>query len=441
MVLVGGASGTLRAGPSFTPGGEADGPSVEAAISADGRYVAFASEAANLVPGDGNEVQDIFVRDRQTNETLRISIGDEGQEADNYSESPAISSDGRTIAFHSLATNLVPSDTNLEADVFVYDRQAGVTERVSVTSEGAQAAGASFYPALSADGRFVAFVSSATNLDPLDTDPANDVYVHDRQTGTTELVSVNRSGKQGAGYAERPSISADGNIVAFSSIADTLVADDTNEYEDIFARDRSAGKTRRISVRTDGGEVFADSYDPAVSADGRFVAFWSYAIDLTDDELDGYWNVFIHDRDTGTTDLISRGAEGGAADHGSNNPALSGDGRLVAYESEATNLTSGADGNNAADVFLRDRQEEETELLSRSASGPGDAASTGVAITPDGRYVVFQSLAGTLIPGDENGASDIFLVDRTTGESERISLASETAEVPEYRVYLPFVKR
>ena len=422
------------------PGAEGDGPSITAAVSANGRFVAFASEAANLVPDDHNGFQDIFVHDLQTGATTRVSIGIDA-EADDFSEVPDISADGRFIAFHSLASNLVPYDNNMDSDIFIYDRQTSVTTRVSITSNGSQAAGGSYNPAISADGRFVAFASIAGNLDGADDNPWTDVFVHDRQTGQTRVVSVDSAGKQSEGFADHPAITADGRYVAFSSLAPGLVANDENGVEDVFVHDRQTGETERVSVRSDGSEVAGESYEPDISAGGRFVAFWSYANDLTDDLGVSWWNVYVHDRQTGATTLISRGADGGAADNGSTRPRLSGDGRYVVFDSEASNLTDAVDDNGTADVFIHDRMTGETVILSTGPAGPGDGESVRPTISADGRYAVFHSQATNLVADDQNGTTDVFIRDATAGTTARVSLAGDALETQAEVVYLGYVSR
>jgi archaellum component FlaF (FlaF/FlaG flagellin family) len=207
-------------------------------VSADGRYVAFESVSDNLVPGDTNGVDDVFVRDRQSGQTERVSVDSSGVQGNGRSNFPSISADGRYVAFWSLADNLVSGDTNGAYDVFVHDRQSGQTERVSVDSSGAQANNSSFNPSISGDGRYVAFQSYADDLVPGDTNGFADVFVHDRQSHWTERVSVDSSGVQGDGHSYLPSISADGRHVAFLSAADDLVPGDTNAGVDSFLRDR-----------------------------------------------------------------------------------------------------------------------------------------------------------------------------------------------------------
>ena len=434
------AAGLVLAAPAaFVPGDEGDGDSIEAAVSDDGRYVAFSSAAANLVAGDTNGLQDVFLHDRQTGSTVRVSAAQDGDQPDGYSESPALSADGRFVAFHSLATNLAPFDNNQEADVFVYDIAGDTLSRVSVTSTGAQAAGASYDPDISADGRYVVFTSTAVNLDEADESPWPDVFVHDRQTGQTSLISFNASGKNSAGFSDQPAISADGRVVAFASGAADIVSGDTNDYTDIFAHDRQAGKTTRVSVNSNGDETFAESYDPAVSADGRHVAFWSYAADLTGDDTGGRANVFVHDRQTKITTMVSP-AMTGAPDGDSSRPRLSGDGRWVVFESAATNLIA-TDDNLATDIFIYDRETGETARVSEGVESPASDDSTRPAITADGWFVAFQSLAANLVAGDGNGVGDIFLRDRTAGTMERVSLASMVQGGDNRNLYLSYIAR
>ena len=318
------------------------------AISADGRFVAFASSASNLVAGDTNGVPDVFVRDRLAGVTRRVSVGASGQ-ANHFSADPAISADGRFVAFESGASNLVAGDTNGKSDVFVRDRLAGVTRRVSV-GVGGQANYTSNIPAISADGRFVAFDSGASNLVAGDTNGTDDVFVWDRLAGVTRRVSVGGSGQANNG-SYSPAVSADGRFVAFESFASNLVAGDTNGKADVFVRDRLAGVTRRVSVGA-GGQANSDSGTPTISADGRFVAFLSGASNLVPGDTNGTYDVFVRDRLAGVTRQMSVGAGGQANDY-SAFPAISANGRSVAYESYASNLVRG-DTNGALDVFVRD---------------------------------------------------------------------------------------
>jgi Tol biopolymer transport system component len=341
-------------GVSVEPGGvPGNAASAEAAISANGQFVAFASGASNLVPGDTNGQTDVFVRDLARGRTVRASLGPSGtQGEDGGSAGPALSADGRFVAFWSEAGNLVSGDTNGFADVFVRDRQRGTTSRVSVGPHGAQADDISFSPAVSADGRFVAFESYARNLAPVVPGISGSVFVHDMRTGRTELVSVGRSGAQADGASGNPAISADGRFVAFASEAGNLVAGDTNGRFDVFVRDRIRGQTVRASVGTGGAQGNGGSYAPAISADGRFVAFLSSADNLSPLDLNEANDVFVRDLLRRETHRVSRSPTGGQAiGDSSGKPALSADGRLVAFHSDARNLVSG-DTNGASDIFV-----------------------------------------------------------------------------------------
>jgi Tol biopolymer transport system component len=207
-----------------------------AVVSPDGRHVAFASLAFNLVGGDTNRQADIFVRDRQTGTTTRVSVRSNGRQANGGSAFPTISANGRFVAFRSVATNLVAGDTNGHADVFVHDRETGRTRRISVARDGSQANGPSDAPALSADGNLVAFESSATNLIPSDTNAYRDVFVRDRAAGRTRRVSISTAYVAGNGLSERAALSGDGRVVAFTSYATNLVRRDTNRRADVFVR-------------------------------------------------------------------------------------------------------------------------------------------------------------------------------------------------------------
>src|SRR2546426_905363 len=261
-------------------GTQANGASFGQALSADGRFVAFTSVAPDLVAGDTSGAADVFAHDRQTGTTKRVSVDSAGTQANGDSTGVALSADGRFVAFTSVATNLVAGDTNGVTDVFVHDRQAGTTERVSVDSAGSEGNGASTGVALSADGRFVAFTSVATNLVAGDTNGVTDVFVHDRQTGTTERASVDSAGTEGNGASAGVVLSADGRYVAFTSVATNLVAGDTNGVTDVFVHDRQTGTTERVSVDSAGIEGNGASAGVALSADGRFVAFTSVATNL-----------------------------------------------------------------------------------------------------------------------------------------------------------------
>jgi Tol biopolymer transport system component len=255
--------------------------------------VVFQSFASNLVAGDTNGATDVFVRDRERGVTRRVSVSSRGQQAESASLDPVVSADGRFVVFQSFASNLVAGDTR-SADVFVRDRVAHVTRRVSVGRGGVQTNGKSRFPAISANGRYVAFSSFATNLVAGDTNGLQDVFVWDRVVQVTRRVSVGRDGAQANGYSYWPAISANGRYVAFNSDADNLVAD-PNRKDNVFVRDRVVKVTRRVSVGRDGaqGNGHSYSYGQAISANGRYVAFDSYATNLVTGDTNSSVDVFL----------------------------------------------------------------------------------------------------------------------------------------------------
>jgi Tol biopolymer transport system component len=400
-------------------GAEGNAFSSTPSISADGRFVAFSSGATNLVGGDTNGFEDVFVHDRQSGITTRVSVNSVGDEADGGSFGPAISGDGRFVAFASRASNLVAGDTNGGLDVFVHDQQTGETTRISVGSFGAEGNDSSLTPSISADGRFVAFRSFATNLVDGDTNDLQDVFVHDRQTGTTTRVSVDSLGGQADDDSFAPSISADGRFVAFESSATNLVVGDTNGENDIFVHfvhDQQTGETTRVSVPGFGlgAQEARESIRPRISGDGRFVTFVSVATNLVADDTNGVGDVFVHDREMGATTRVSIASSGAQADRGSSETSISADGRFVAFRSSATNLVE-PDTNVRDDIFVHDRQTGITTRVSVSVDSLGEGgngASELPSISADGRFVAFLSGSTNLVAGDTNGSSDVFVRDR-----------------------------
>jgi Tol biopolymer transport system component len=294
------------------------------------------------------------VRDRQSGTTERVSVDSSGNQGDYHSRYPSISSDGRYVAYGSAATNIVSGDTNGFVDVFVFDRQTGIAERVSVDSNGGEANQQSLYSSISADGRYVAFDSTASNLVSGDTNGVKDVFVHDRQTGATIRVSVDSGGAQGSGDSANPAISSDGRYVAFDSAAANLVAGDTNGVRDVFVHDLQTGATERVSLDSSGAQVTGGSTYPTLSSDGRFVAFDSAAGNLVSGDTNGFRDCFVRDRQSGTTERVSVTTAGVQADSQSQQPSISAAGGVVAFLSFATNLVSG-DTNAVSDAFARDR--------------------------------------------------------------------------------------
>jgi Tol biopolymer transport system component len=315
--------------------------------------VAFTSLASNIVPGDTNNSFDIFVRDRLTNTTTRLSVDSAGNQGNRSSVGASISADGRFVAFNSDASNIVPGDTNDETDIFVRDSLTNTTTRVSVDSAGNQGNGQSVGPSISSDGRFVAFISNASNLVPGDTNENTDIFVRDTLTNITTRVSVNSAGNQGNGNSYNPSISADGRFVAFSSVASNIVPGDTNIRFDIFVRDTLTNTTTLVSVDSAGKPGNLQSGSPSISADGRFVAFTSEVSNLVPEDTNISRDIFVRDTLTNTTTLVSLDSAGNQGNSYSIFPSISADGRFVAFYSFASNLVPG-DTNNTDDIFVVD---------------------------------------------------------------------------------------
>jgi extracellular elastinolytic metalloproteinase len=398
-------------------GDQSNADSNSASISADGRFVAFASRASDLAVGDTNQSWDVFVRDRETGSTERVSVDSQGAQAASGGKNPAISADGRFVAFSSDSPDLVPGDTNGVTDVFVHDRETGATERVSVDSSGRQGRRFSRAPAISADGRFVAFESAAANLVPGDANRVVDVFVRDRQAGTTERVSLDSAGQQGNGLSDACAISADGRIVAFESEASNLVAGDVDGVQDIFVRDRQTGTTETVSYDSTGSPA-GGFLTPALSGDGRDVAFTSNFPAFVSNDTNAAPDVFVRDRATGGIERASVSSSGEqAASPGASLPGISADGRRVSFASGASNLVPD-DTNNAVDVFVHDRFTGQTERASVDSSGAqakGNSlqnSARGPAASADGRYTAFSSSARNLVPGDTNTSIDVFVHDR-----------------------------
>jgi Tol biopolymer transport system component len=333
-------------------GAEGHGTSAAPALSADGRYVAFESDATNLVPGDGNGFRDVFVRDRAAGTTMRASVDSAGVEGDGGSSAPALSADGLVVAFHSLTKNLVAGNGNGVRDVFVHDCATGTTTRVSVDSAGVEGNDLSRDPAISGDGLAVAFESRADDLVAGDSNNVYDVFVHDRVTGTTTRVSVDSAGAEGNSHSQSASLSGDGRYVAFESFAWDLVAGDGNGTYDAFVHDRLTATTVRASLDSTGLEGNGPSRLPSISTDGRFVTFESHASDLVAADANDFQDLFVRDLQTGKTRRASVDTAGAEADGFSEAAVLSADGRFVAFDSLATNLVA-ADGNGAYDVFVQ----------------------------------------------------------------------------------------
>jgi len=331
--------------------------STSPSISGDGRFVVFTSYASNLVANDTNKVRDIFLHDLITGATSRVSVTWLGEQADSDSFHPVISADGQHVAYDSFASNLVWQDTNGVHDVFEFDRDDNRVNLVSIDSNGRQGNGISQLPSISGDGRYVAFSSSASNIALFpDTNNSDDVFVHDRLSGRTDRISVDVNGVQGDRSSRYAAISADGRFVAFTSYATNLVPGDTNGRYDMFVWDRQRFTMTRIDVGPNGQQLAGGTTPdiwPSLSADGRYVAYESGANDIVTGDYNAAWDVFRWDRVTGTTSLVSRAGDGVQGDNYSEQPSLSADGRTVAFMSYASNFVPGT-SPYSSNVYVRE---------------------------------------------------------------------------------------
>jgi hypothetical protein len=372
---------------------QADDDTYDPAISADGRYVVYWSFASNLVPGDG--ATDVVVHDNQTGETSAISVDSNGIPLSCNAYRPSISADGRYVAFESCTASLWL--------VYLYDRYTGILEDVARGTVSS----------ISANGRYIVYMST----DNSDNQPR--IFVQDTWLKADEQVSISTTGGKPNGDSIFSSISADGDHIAFQSKASNLVASDTNGAQDIFVRNIQTDETVRVSVNSNNVQANGDSFLPSISWDGRFVTFYSSATNLVANDTNGVMDVFVHDLQSGETTLVSLGSNGKKANGPSDRAHISGDGRFIAFRSFATNLIAN-DTNGVADIFLYDRETGVTKRVSVSdlgaqANGASPSAySSDFALSGDGKYLAFSSDATNLINDDTNGRSDAFVRDLTS---------------------------
>ncbi|MEO0492276.1 MAG: S-layer homology domain-containing protein [Actinomycetota bacterium] len=408
--------------------GTADDGTLLPEVNGDGRYVVFHSEQGFVVPGDTNGFSDVFMRDR-TEGTLEVLSKPSSGQSNGDSSFADISNDGRFVVFHSEATNLVAgSDTNNSWDIFLLDRQTGTLERVSVDENGNQADGSSFHASVSDDGRYVAFHSLATNLHPTDNDTDADIFVKDRQTGEVDLISQTPTFGAVDGRSFVPDISGDGRYVAYESEATNLVGNDTNDKWDIFVYDRDGNTTERISLSAELQNADDNSFLPKISNDGRYIAFESFAENLIFGDTNGVADVYLYDRQLVQTTRVS--VPFGVGDDSNDRSlgvALSDDGTQIAFQSWASNLVPG-DTNDVLDVFYFEVGDTAPTRMSQNDGTGGNGPSALPAMAGDGSIVVFESLASNLgDAADTDGFWDAFIYDTTSGDLAAASPIGELA--------------
>ncbi|MBN2982194.1 PD40 domain-containing protein [Cohnella algarum] len=421
-------------------GAPGTGDSMSPSASGDGRYVAFASTGTNLVDGDTNGKQDVFLHDRQLGTTKRVSVS-AGGEANGDSYAPYVSFDGSYVLFTSKATNLVADDTNNHEDLFLYEAASDMVHRVAAYVSGSEYAGmGSSYGisadgryvayagktgstgdhdiwlldrrtsvvkriarqnyiyetfrarvSISADGRFIAFDSRGTRIVPDDTRTnigANDraVYLYDAALDEMKMISRSPSGERGNHYSYYPIVSANGRYVAYLSKASNIVPADTQNTQDVYVYDRLTGTTELASPNGQGAQVDSDAYDPSISADGRYISFHADgAFDLADG---GRTDVYVRDRVAGTTRWVSKTAGGGNADQPADRAVLSADGGTVLFETSATNMTETADADAVRDLYA--------VALQTDAVAPEWPEGASVTAAPGGTYI---ALSWPAVPG------------------------------------------
>lgn len=364
-------------------------------MSTGGRYVAFSSRATDLVAGDTNNARDVYVRDVVTGTTTRVSVASSGAQGNGDSLRASISNDGRYVVFESMSTNLATGATDGNPHVYRHDLQTGHTDLVSLTATDGVASGA--VPTMSGDGDRIAFESDQPDVVNNDTNDTTDIFVRDVAAGTTARVSLSGTGAELDGFSEGAAISADGNVVAFSSYASNVVVGFSPYAEQLYVRNLSAGTTTAVSRGFDGMTGNDDSYGASVSSDGRYVAFVSGAGNLVSDDSGGGIDVFVRDVQSGTTtrvDVTNSGAQTtGALSY--TPVSISADGQRVAFElPEAALIAVGAGTHNG--VFVRDLTAGTTTEVSVATDGTRPSAgAAGAGLSPDGHFAGFAAGFGS----------------------------------------------
>lgn len=352
-----------------------------------------------------------------------VSRSPDGTPAELLSRSASVAAGGNLVVFHSDSSHLVADDLNLDTDIFMLDRTKGRLELVSRSGSGANGNARSEFPTLSADGRWVAFQSRATNLITGDNNTFQDVFVKDRQTGTVRRASVGASGVQARGGSDASMISANGLFVVYQSFATNLVAGDTNGCWDVFLYDMTTRVTRCLSLNPAGRTGNGDSVGPLISQDGRWVAFSSYAADLVPDDGNQDQDVFLADTVTGAIELVSRRPDGASAHGASTAGSISADGRWILFDSSADDLGQASTGEGAGAGYLYDRMTRVvTRLVVPVPAGVGDPGFFGATLSADARYVALNSSSPALVAGNDRGYTQVYLWDRQTGGLRCLSL-------------------
>ena len=392
-------------------GVQANDFSSDPSLSFDGRYTVFTSFATNLVPNDNNNASDVFRRDNTDGTVIRVSVSSAGVEGNAGSSSTvfSVSADGNLIVFRSFADNLVAGDNNNFGDIFVRDVNAGTTERVSLNTAGDEANSFSSAPSISPNGNRVAFSSNATNLSPDDLNTVNDIFLRDLSTDTTLLVTIPFSGS-GLSVGGLAGLSSDGRYVAFIGPAVGLAPGGSGGFSHVYVRDMQAPFSEKINLDINGNQANQSSNGPvAISPDGSEVTYASGASLQVAGDTNGTHDVFIADVATKLSERVSIDSNGVEANGFSTSPAMSADGRYVAFQSDATSLVT--DNNGVRDVFVHDRVTGTTTRVSEDKDGveANGQSAFDQSMSGDGRYVAFRTDASNLVSNDNNGVADIII--------------------------------
>lgn len=377
---------TSRVSLPISSSSAARGDSFEPDISSTGQFTVWSSDAADLVPGDTNSRRDVFIRNSVNNQTDRLSVTSTGAQVDGESGGPRISPDGRWIVFWS-ESNLVPSDQNGFRDVYRLDRQTGTLELVSITAGGVQGNFWSFDGDVSDDGRFVAFLSEADNFGPGDTNFGADVFLKDMQTGELRRITETSNGNAGNDISEGPSVSSDGSTVSYTSLASDLVVGDTNDASDAFAYEVASGLTERLNVRPDGTQSdVGTALSTSMSFDGRYVVFSSPASDLVPGDTNGRFDIFRRDRLLQSTERVSLSPAHAGLNNGSWSPHMAANTNRVTFTSDATNVLFG-DTFGVPQVYLRELSDvvgyPYCNTVPNSTGQEGEITATGSSLFVD----------------------------------------------------------
>lgn len=403
------AQGTVRVSVN-SAGQEANWGALYLDLSHDGRFVAFSSRSLNLSSEDTINLIQVYLFDLQTGITKRISVNDQGLPGDGDSDIPSISADGRFIAFESEARNLVPGDTNGLKDIFVYDTLTETTKMVSKGRFGIPANGPSTLGGISADGSTVCFQSEARNLVFGDSNHEDDIFVHDLGPEKTYRVSVSSAGSQAGRGAFEPAISGDGQLVVFMS-SSNLTPGQSSYYRQVYLHNRNNGKTKAVSLSPTGRLTHGFASNPTISADGSTIAFQSDARDLIPGVTNRFTHIYVFDRVTGQMSIADRRTSGSLGDEWATGASLSADGRYVSFASEASNLDGRVPNHRYLEVYYRDRVTETTPLVSIDSAGnaPRNGVSSFSSISGNGKVVGFLSRAQGMVLRDDNLNPDVFL--------------------------------